>query len=438
MEPKPGQHDSGMAGRIRSSPWWPVVSHPTLGKVLPGLAVSCLGDGMAMVAVPWLALRLVAGSLQGWAVAAAVVCYILPGAVAVPALRRFLDRRDGAQLAGWDATLRAIVLGVIPVAFVGGFLTFGVYIGLLASSSILHVWGSAGRYTLVAKSLPDEHRVAANGLLSAFQTAGSVAGPAVAGALLAVISPAWIIGIDAVTFAVLALTYRRAIPPQESETSAEPTSGSRPGGFRIILSSRQLLGLTALTAAFFLLYGPIVVALPITVSRDMPGTGAVLGLFWTLFAIGEGLGGLAAPYLRRWRPWPVAVGVVAGWGVCMLPTGLGGPLYLALAGFGVGGLIYAPFSAISMALFQRLTPSDSLVAVLAASQSVLLIVPSVGITVGGPLVSVVGARNTILASGLATIGLAAVSAAIIASARARRPKGETLPSEETSELSGAR
>jgi MFS transporter, DHA3 family, macrolide efflux protein len=417
----------GPAGRVRSSPWWPVVTHPALRSVLPGLAVSCLGDGMAMVAVPLLALHLVAGPHQGWAVAAAVVCYTLPGAVAVPALRRLLDRRDGAQLAGWDATLRAVVLGAIPLAAVVGSLTLPVYAGLLASSSLLHVWGTAGRYTLIAKSLPDEHRVAANGLMSAFQTAGYVAGPAIAGGLLAVLNPAWIIGIDAVTFAVLAATYRCAMAAQGSQVSTEPTTGPRPGGFRTILSIRQLLGLTALTALFFLLYGPIVVALPITVSSYSHHTGPLLGLFWTLFAIGEGVGGLAAPYLRRWRPWPVAVGVIAGWGICMLPAGLGDPVYLALAGFGIGGLIYAPFSAISMALFQRLTPPGSLVSVLAASQSIILIVPSAGVTLGGPLVTAVGARHTILLSGLATIGLAAIAGVVILLARALRPEEDLLP-----------
>jgi MFS transporter len=360
-------------GLIRSWPYWPVITHPTLRRVLPGLAVSYLGDGMSMVAVPWLALRLAHGPHQGWWVAAAVAAYMLPGAAAVLLLRPLLSRRGGAQLAGWDATLRAVALGSIPLASASGLLTRPVFIGLLAASSILHVWGSAGRYTLIAQSLPDEHRLAANGLLSTLSTIGYVAGPAIAGIMVAVTSPAWIIGADAATFAVLALAYRRALPWQEPRASGRltPALAPRPGGFRVILASRQLLGLTAVTGVFYLLYGPVPVALPITVIDNMHGTGAILGLFWTLFAIGEGVGGFAAAYLRRWRLWPVVAGVILGWGACLLPTGLGSPLYLAVAGFGVGGLLYAPFSAISIALFQRAAPPGSLTSVLAARQSVL-------------------------------------------------------------------
>lgn len=412
-----GSSRLAMARRIRSSPWWPVLTHPTLRIVLPGLSVSCLGDGMAMIAVPWLALRLVAGPDQGWAVTAAVVSYTLPGAVAVPCLRRFLERRNGAQLAGWDAIVRAVLLGLIPLAASARWLTFPAYIGLLAASSVLHVWGTAGRFTLVADCLPDEHRLAANGLLSAFETAGSVAGPAIAGVLATVIGPAWIIGIDAGTFAVLALTYRHAASAQQGRARAEPSSGPRPGGFRTIVSIPPLFLLTIVTAVFFLLYGPITVALPIAVSADMHRTAVTFGLFWTLFAVGEGIGGLAAPYLRRWRPWPVLVGIILVWGACMLPAGLGAPVYLALAGFGVGGLSYAPFSAISMMLFQRLTPPDSLVSVIAASRSVILIVPAIGIALGGPLVTAVGALDTILISAIATIALAVVAALLMVVAR---------------------
>lgn len=42
----------------RSSPYWPVLTHPRLRRVLPGLVISALGDGMSLVAISWLALQL--------------------------------------------------------------------------------------------------------------------------------------------------------------------------------------------------------------------------------------------------------------------------------------------------------------------------------------------------------------------------------------------
>lgn len=42
--------DITLRGMARSSPYWPVISHQTVRRLLPGFAVSSLGDGMAVVA----------------------------------------------------------------------------------------------------------------------------------------------------------------------------------------------------------------------------------------------------------------------------------------------------------------------------------------------------------------------------------------------------
>jgi MFS transporter, DHA3 family, macrolide efflux protein len=74
--------------------------------------------------------------------------------------------RSGAQLAGWNAAPRAAALAAIPFAQVLGGLSIGLYVGLLAVSSLLATWGSAGRYRLVAELLPPRHHLAANAVLT--------------------------------------------------------------------------------------------------------------------------------------------------------------------------------------------------------------------------------------------------------------------------------
>src|SRR5258706_9988965 len=101
----------------RSSPYWPVVTHPLLRRVLPGLVVSALGDGMSIVAVSWLALQVAPAAQRGIWVAVAVAAYSLPGAAGGALLGRFMRGRSGAQLAGWNATLRAVSLAAIVVLY---------------------------------------------------------------------------------------------------------------------------------------------------------------------------------------------------------------------------------------------------------------------------------------------------------------------------------
>ncbi|MFF5053868.1 hypothetical protein ACFY1S_11875 [Micromonospora sp. NPDC000663] len=77
----------------RTSPYWPVVSHPLLRRVLPGLAVSALGDGMAVVAVIWLAVELApSGQRETW-IALAVAAYTLPSAAGTVLFARLLRGR---------------------------------------------------------------------------------------------------------------------------------------------------------------------------------------------------------------------------------------------------------------------------------------------------------------------------------------------------------
>ncbi|HEX9515603.1 MAG TPA: hypothetical protein VF940_05430 [Streptosporangiaceae bacterium] len=88
-----------------------------------------------------------------------------------------------------DNVLRGVFLGAVPLAWLAGLLALPLYVVLLAVSSLLHAWGSAGKYTLLADLLPDEQRFAANTLVSSFNFAATIAGPAIAGVLVPTSAP---------------------------------------------------------------------------------------------------------------------------------------------------------------------------------------------------------------------------------------------------------
>jgi MFS transporter, DHA3 family, macrolide efflux protein len=58
--------------------------------------------------------------------------------------------------------------------------------------------------------------------------------------------------------------------------------------------------------------------------------------------------------------------------------------------------------------------------VIAARSALLIIAAPVGTALGGPIVAALGARGTLLASALATVALALITAAILALPRCRR------------------
>ena len=310
-----------LAERARSSPYYPALSHPVFRRVLPGAAASALGDGMSAVAIAWLALKLAPADSRGLWVGAAVAAYSLPGAVGAVALRRWLIGRRGARLVFVNAVLRAAALGLIACLALAGRLDPAGYVALLGVSSLLSAWGAAGKYTLIADLLPAEERVAGNTVFGLADQLSLMIGPALAGVVTALTGAAVVIAVDAASWVVLAVSYARiaplaarltpAAPPPPAALAAAPPSAlaaapldaapladapqgppvvaSRgPGAWAMIKSSPVLPGLLALSFVFYLLYGPVEVALPVHVATDLHGSAALLGTFWAVFGMGRG------------------------------------------------------------------------------------------------------------------------------------------------------
>jgi hypothetical protein len=137
---------------------------------------------------------------------------------------------------------------------------------------------------------------------------------------------------------------------------------------------------------------------------------------------------LVTAYLRRLPLWPVACAVVLGWGACLLPLGWAAPVGLAMAGFGLGGFIYAPYPAVSVALCQEVSPPAALTSVLATRGAIMVVATPSGTLLGGALVAWFGARQTLLLSGLSTIGLGVLATvASVASSSVRRVRSRHAP-----------
>jgi len=428
----------GVRRRWQASAFSPVLASPVLRRLLPALAVSAVGDGMSAVGVAWLAIRIASPADRGLVVGVAVAAYTLPGAAGAVLLARPLRKLSGRRLVAADATLRAVALAAIPLLYGFGALAPELYVALLAASSLLHAWGISGQYTLVAEHLQPESRTAGNALLSAFGAVAYVVGPLLAGVVVAVAGPAVPIAADAASFAVLAVAAATArgsrgmngpAAAQAGEAranegtaaAAEADEPDRARGFAVIARSRPLAGLLVLTLVYYFLYGPVEVALPLYVTGPLHGGAGLLGLFWFVFGIGATAGSLIAGLARRLPLWPVLVVAVIGWGVVLAPLGLLRLEVPALACFAAGGLLYAPYPALSATLFQRESPPELLSQVLAARGALTVLAAPLGTALGGPLTTWLGAQHTLLLSAAATIASGLAATAILSSGAARRP-----------------
>ncbi len=228
------------------SAYRPVLANRVFRRLLLGFAISYLGDGMSFVAVAWLAIELAPQSTAGLWVGSAVAAYTLPGVVGALLFGRRLRQASARRLLLADNVIRAAFLGAVPLALIAGLLTLPLYVVLLAVSSLLHAWGSAGKHTLLAELLPEDKRLAANTLVSSLSFAATIAGPAIAGVVVMYLSSALVFGLDALTYALLAVIVMRAEVPPSRRVSPIDQAASR-GALALLRSHPELLGLLMLT-----------------------------------------------------------------------------------------------------------------------------------------------------------------------------------------------
>lgn len=405
-----------MLRRVVPVAYRPVLANRVFRRLILGFAVSYLGDGMSFVAVAWLAIELAPRETAGLWVGGAVAAYTLPGVVGALVFARRLRRVPPRRLLLADSVVRGVFLGAIPIAWLAGLLTLPLYVVLLAVSSLLHAWGSAGKYTLLAELLPNQQRLAGNTLVSSLNFAATIAGPAIAGVLVTHVSSALVVGLDALSYMFLAVLIARIRLPASGHVSLVDHAAAR-GGLALLRSHPELLGLLTLTWFFNLLYGPVEVALPLHVTNDLHAPGTLLGIYWMLFGVGAVLGGVAVGALRQLPRWPVTVGIVVAWGLALLPFGFDVPTTVTVACFTLGGAIYGPFVALSMTLMQAKSPPQHLAAMLAARNAALLTAAPLGTALGGPLTTALGPRATLGGSGLATVVLGTVACALLVARR---------------------
>lgn len=391
---------------------WAALRFPPFATVFVGYATSALGDGMAVVAIPWLAISLSHGHHTGLLVGGAVAAYTLPGVVAGLGLGKIFSRWDGRLLILAEAVLRAVALGVVAGLALAGGLTSPAFVALLGVSSLLGLAATTGELTSVTELLPPDQHVAGNSLLTVTSFATTMIGPALAGVLIVAVGAATVIGIDAasyVTLIVAAAVSRHLRPPTPTGDEGHHSMVS---GLRSLARQPAVLGISVLCVAFFGLYGPVEVALPLYVSESLHASAAVLGGYWAAFAVGATLGALGASLVARFGLWKIAILSMIGWGACLVPFGFTNSIEVGFAAIAVGGLLYGPFQPLKSAVIQRHSPPGQLATLGAASAMLTTPAAPIGTAIGGPLVATLGPSTTLLLSGLTTAG-AAIAGALI-------------------------
>ncbi|MFY1616368.1 MFS transporter [Micromonospora sp. WMMD736] len=410
----------------------PGVTRRALAAVYAAGAGSAVGTQMTTLALPWLVLESTGSAPRaGLVFAVSVLPMAVLGFAGGEVIQRYGARRtmvviDFAQF---------VAIASIPALAAVGLLSFALLLTIVAVIGVLGVpYFAAQRDLATELAGPDPKALMrANSVLEGCFNIAALAGPAIAGVLIATLGAEKVLLFDAVTSAVSGLLLwwfvprtRRATPaPQERQT---PDHSGILAGVRALLRDDFLRRVMVTTVSFGFLMRVLMLALPLLAFARFAGDARVGGLLLSGFGAGA-IAGAAVSYLIGSRLSPTMVfglaafQLVLPWWVLLFDV----PVPVLVAALAVSGaalpLSNAPFFSILATRFA----ADIRAKVIQAVMTISNIAGPLGFLAGGVAIGRFGVTTTLLV--LATLStLAAVN--LVVALRHVDPVALTSPQPE--------
>ncbi|AHH97443.1 MFS transporter [Kutzneria albida] len=376
---------------------WSVLRERTFRRFFIGEATSLLGDGMTAVALSFAVLDLTGSASDlGFVLAARavpMVATLLIGGV-------MADRFPRRRIMVTADLVRFASQGTVAVLLLSGDAQIWQLAALQAVQGMASAAFDPASAGLVPSLLSGELLQQANGLRGMAFSGGGIAGPALAGLLVALSGPGWAIAVDAATFGVSALMLsvipiERQLPTTKNSFTHDLREGW--SEFR----GRTWLWMTVASSSLGnLLLSWIAVLGPLLAKRDLGGPAAWASMNAVL-GVGLFVGGMVAMHVHSERPLRTGILALTIGALPTLGLALQLPLLLLCALAFVAGIGVAIFSSVWATTLQRNIPGDKLSRVNAYANFGSVACQPIGQALVGPVAAAIGVYSTLwLAAGI--------------------------------------
>ncbi len=366
-----------------------------------GQGISLVGTWMQTVAESWLVYRLTGSAALLGTVG---FCGMAPIALLAPVAGLAADRLEKRKVLLATQTGSLLLALALAALTLTGTVKVWMILVLATLLGVANAFDLPVRQAFFVEMVGREDLINAIALNSSLFNAARVAGPALAGLLVAAVGEGWCFALNAASYlAVIAGYFRmtaRGLPG--------PLADRTPGefileGFRFCWRERPIRALLALISAACLFGTAYNALMPVIADRVLHG--GARGYGWLMAALGVGaLGGALSLAVRAGLK---GLGGVAAWtaaafGLAVAAFALSTNFYLSLAlvagvGFGLMGL----FGAVNT-LLQTMAPDRLRGRVMAAYSMAFSAAVPLGALAAGALADRFGAPRVLAAGGLLT------------------------------------
>lgn len=313
---------------ITTSLW----QHADFLKLWAGQTISEMGSVVTRTAVPLVALLVLgAGPWEmAFLVVAASLAVLLVGLVA----GAWVDRLKRRPLLIWTDAARSVLLFSIPIAYIGGVLRMEQLYVVMFLEAALGSTFDAAYPAYVPTLIGLEHVVDGNSKLATSSSIAEIGGPGIAGGLVQAVSAPFAILVDAISFAVSAISLlliRAPEPARPERTSASPIRAEIIEGLQLVRRHRVLFPIAARSIIAHIAGSFYGVLYTIYLIQELHLNPFLLGVVVSAGGVGSLLGSfVAARVIRRFGLGPTLISSATLASVIGILTPLAqGPLLVA-------------------------------------------------------------------------------------------------------------
>ena len=361
-------------------------------KFWVGQTISNLGSSFTQWAVPLLVFQLTHSAVNlGVAVAATFLPYLLFG---LP-LGAWMDRVDRKRAMILLDSINALVIFSIPLVAQFGHLNVWLIYAVTFVQSTVAIAFAAGEFAAIPSLVSTDDLVTANGRIQATYSAAQVAGPLLAGLLVSFLPLAWVMGFDAASFAVSAVSLA-LIRGSFNVVSDEPKEATTilhdvREGLRYVLGHPVLRNISAMMALINFVGATTYAQLVLFATERLNASKFQIGLLFAAGSAGVVVTGLLAGRLRkRFSFTALAMTSLMLMGACTIAFAGMTRFWAALPLWGAAGGLGILFNINTGALRQAIVPNQLLSRVMSIASVLAWSAIPAGALIGGWAVSATG------------------------------------------------
>jgi MFS family permease len=397
---------------------------PNFDKLWLASAVSNLGDGVRLAALPLLAATL---TRDPGLVAGLTAFLVLPWLLFSLPAGALVDRVDRRRLMAAVQAVRMVLVALLGTVVWMGWASIPLLYGLAFLLGVAETLFDTASQAIIPSVVASPQLEPANArLIGAEMVANQFAGPPL-GAWLFGVAAAIPFALDTVTFAAgaaLLVTLTGTFVPEQSEQAG---IGRRMAeGLGWLWRHRLLRAVTLMVAAVNLFYASTG-AILVLFALEVLGVGELgFGLLLAMFAVGAVLGSLVAHRVSKvLGPGMLALAAFSIGGAAQVVVGLSSEPVLVGAMLVAEGFGVAIFNITFRSLRQALVPDRLLGRVVSSQRFFGYGAVPVGAAFGGLLARVLGLRAPFLVAGVALVLVALVSIPFVNNRTVAAARSET-------------